>query len=336
MEKGIEAFISKHPDTFQRRIRCGIPPEFRWEVWKAAVRFEDIRSSASKDTYQQLCERQSRWSHLITMDISRTFPQHEDFNEDQQAALWRILNAYANLNQKVGYCQGMNFIAGLLLIVSKSEIESFWMLVCLMEVGKLNGFYKEKFPLLRLYLSAFDVLLAETVPELREHFIAENVQPEVYLHQWFLTLLINCLPLPTVLIIWDVIVCDGLPRILSITVAILKVLEGALIHMHFEDIVKFFKAMKSGDDESSATKIGHLLIKQSNQIDIPPHILEKLQTPEEHVEREEMAIWKPAMLPAMSFEDRWLEVAAGASYSFEAYLKGLGVELGAGMMGREK
>lgn len=323
MQRGIEPFIAQHPDTFQRRVRRGIPAEFRWEVWKAAVRFEDARSSAPKGTYQRLHERENRWSHLISIDISRTFPEHADFNEDLQAALWRILNAYANLNRDVGYCQGMNFIAGLLLLVSKSEDETFWMFVRLMEDGKLNGFYKEKFPLLRLYLRAFDQLVAETIPELREHFIAENVQPAVYLHQWFLTLFINCLPLPTVLIIWDVIVCDGLPVIMSITVSLLKVLKNVLMNMHFEDIVKFFKTMKAGDEECDATMIGQLLIKQSNRIDIPPHILQQLQTPEKHVDEDRFNDnWEPAMISPMESD-----VASGSSSSFGAYLRGLGADM---------
>merc|ERR1719262_1617698 len=135
-----------------------------------------------------------------------------------QGKLLRVLHAYANHNTSVGYCQGMNFVAGLLLLVSGSEEEAFWMFVCLMDNGKLAGFYKENFPRLRLYLQAFDQLLAEVLPDLRAHFIHEDVQPAVYLHQLFLTLFVNYLPQQTVLLIWDVIIVDGLQAILSITV----------------------------------------------------------------------------------------------------------------------
>ena len=75
----------------------------------------------------------------------------------------------------------MNFIAGLLLLVSQAnELETFWMFVSLMQLRGLNGFYKDKFPMLRVYLKAFDKLLEEQLPELRNHFKQENVQPAVY------------------------------------------------------------------------------------------------------------------------------------------------------------
>lgn len=45
-----------------------------------------------------------------------------------QAALRRVLRAYSYYDRDVGYCQGMNFIAGMFLTLM-SEEESFWLLV---------------------------------------------------------------------------------------------------------------------------------------------------------------------------------------------------------------
>merc|ERR1711957_166193 len=132
---------------------------------------------------------------------------------------------------------------------------------------------------LRVYLRACDRLVAETVPELRAHFIAESVQPAVYLHQWFLTLFINCFPLSMVMIIWDVIVCEGLPVILRIAVSILQVLEDSLLSMRFEEIIKFFKMMKTYDDEDgelNAFRIGQLLMKHTEHVQISDRTLEYL------------------------------------------------------------
>merc|ERR1719401_2142388 len=175
----------------------------------------------------------------------------------------------------------MNFVAGLLLLVSESEEESFAVLVRLMDSRQfgLSGFYRDRLPLLRRYLRACDRLVAETVPELRDHFIKENVQPAVYLHQWFLTLFINCFPLSMVMIIWDVIICEGLPVILRIAVSILQVLKDSLLTMHFEEIIKFFKMMKTYDDEDgelNAFRIGQLLMKHTEHVEIPDRTIEYL------------------------------------------------------------
>eukprot|EP00927_Polykrikos_kofoidii_P071585 TRINITY_DN67844_c0_g1_i1.p1 TRINITY_DN67844_c0_g1~~TRINITY_DN67844_c0_g1_i1.p1 ORF type:complete len:466 (-),score=77.97 TRINITY_DN67844_c0_g1_i1:76-1473(-) len=276
MDADISQYMRHYPDRFHRRVRRGIPSRFRWQVWKAAVHFQEYEMPVD---FRDLSHRRNDWTHAIETDIGRTFPELEAFDDCQQQRLLRVLNAYASYNPEVGYCQGMNFVAGLLLLVSDHEEESFGVLVCLMDRLKLSGFYSRTLPLLRRYLRACDRLVADTVPELREHFIQENVQPAMYLHQWFLTLFINCFPLSMIMIIWDVIICEGLPVILRIAVAILQVLKDSLLSMHFEEIIKFFKMMKTCEDEDGELdpfRIGQLLMKHTDHVVIPERVLEYL------------------------------------------------------------
>jgi hypothetical protein len=56
-----------------------------------------------------------------------------------QAALRRVLRAYSYYDPEVGYCQGMNFIAGMFLTLMPEE-EAFWMLV-----GQFNWYSHPKF-----------------------------------------------------------------------------------------------------------------------------------------------------------------------------------------------
>jgi len=281
IDMGISQYMKLHPDRFHRRVRRGIPQRFRWQVWKAAVRLNECERLPQPGDYPTLSQTENNWTTLIEIDISRTFPELRSFDANWQQRLLRVLNAYAGFNPHVGYCQGMNFVAGLLLLASDSEEESLAVLTCLMDSARfrLSGFYRERLPLLRRYLRACDKLVAETVPELREHFIKENVQPAVYLHQWFLTLFINCFPLSMVMIIWDVIICEGLPVILRIAVSILQVLKDSLLSMQFEEIIKFFKMMKTYDDEDgelNAYRIGQLLMKHTEHVQIPDRTLEYL------------------------------------------------------------
>lgn len=279
MDEGIARYMREHPDRFHRRVRRGIPPEFRWRVWKAAVRLDDAWPSVD---YHSLCEKETQWTPSIVMDVTRTFPDVKAFDDVQQQRLKRVLNAYASCNPEIGYCQGMNYVAGLLLLVSHNEEESFFVFTQLMEHEDfgLAGFYVGKLPLLRRYLRACESLVADTLPELREHFIKQSVQPAVYLHQWFLTLFINCFPISMVMILWDVIMCEGLPVILRIAVSILQVLKDSLLSMEFEDIIKFFKMMKTYHDEDGelgAVKIGQLLMKHTEHVHIPDDTLQYLR-----------------------------------------------------------
>lgn len=279
IDQGLPEYIQAHPDRFRRRARRGVPPAFRWRVWKAAVGLEDAKSrpGALPHNYDELCRKPNKWTPLIEIDICRSFPELKTFDSEQEQRLLRLLNGFANHRPEVGYCQGMNFVAGLLLLVSENEEESFGVFTCLMDTKGLAGFYRDKLPLLRRYLQACDRLVKDAVPDLREHFIKENVQPAVYLHEWFLTLFINCFPLSMVKIIWDTIVVEGLPVILKIAVSTLQVLKDSLLAMHFEDIIKFFKMMKTYDDddgELNAVRIGQLLVRHTEHVSIPDSVLE--------------------------------------------------------------
>lgn len=285
MEQGVSKFMVERPDVFRRRVRRGIPTEYRWDVWKAAARTEE---RAQPGRYQRLLEVENQWTRPIEIDIPRTFPEMPLFDKEQQQSLLRILHAYANLNPDVGYCQGMNFVAGLLMLVCQhedfrqtprleKEEETFWMFVCLMEDRRLSGFYKRRFPLLRRFLWAFDELVKVALPDLRDHFQRENVQHAVYLHQWFLTLFINCLPLPMVLVFWDVMVCIGLDTLLPITVSLLRELKDVLLNMQFEDIVRFFKTMRMSEPDCDPASIGTMVVYQSDRIDMPLRIINMLR-----------------------------------------------------------
>ena len=95
--------------------------------------------------------------HLSTIqrDLDRSFPYEAYFDKEKygnigQAALQRILAKFAAKNPKIGYCQGMNFVTGFLLMVSGgSEIEVFCFLQVLCEKFKLGGFYSEGMPELK-------------------------------------------------------------------------------------------------------------------------------------------------------------------------------------------
>ena len=82
---------------------------------------------------------------------------------------------YANMDGSVGYCQGMSFVAGFVLLVVPEEEEAFWLLHCLLERLDLKSFYREPFQLLRVYVLAFDKFFRLTIPDLSRHFDEERV-----------------------------------------------------------------------------------------------------------------------------------------------------------------
>uniref|UniRef100_A0A8C6SB59 Si:ch211-266k8.4 n=1 Tax=Neogobius melanostomus TaxID=47308 RepID=A0A8C6SB59_9GOBI len=74
----------------------------------------------------------------IALDLQRSFPTHRSLlgNSPEaiegQAKLFRVLIAYARYNPEVGYCQGMSYIAAVLLM-QLAEEEAFWALTALLD-----------------------------------------------------------------------------------------------------------------------------------------------------------------------------------------------------------
>ncbi len=72
----------------------------------------------------------------MLQDLPRTFPGENRWlaSPEGQEALRRILVGYSVHNPKVGYCQSMNYVAAvLLLVLDKSEEDAFWLLDVLLD-----------------------------------------------------------------------------------------------------------------------------------------------------------------------------------------------------------
>ncbi|KAJ1608295.1 TBC domain-containing protein [Cryptosporidium canis] len=310
--KGLDYFVSEHPKTLRRRLARGVPQDFRWRIWGSLLRISSIDSGgqvnshlskslqSSKFYLEMFMVRENRdlqatgqtkstiyynyydyaakflnkYSPLISIDVPRTFPELNIFRDQaSQECLFRVLNATANHIPDVGYCQGMNFIAALLLITSNFDQErSFYSLILILETYGLSGFYKDQFPLLTKYIQAFDVLFQSNIPKLWRHFQDEGIYDPVYLHPWFLTLFVSTLPLKTVVIIWDYLLANGLQSLIAIAIALLKTLESALIGQPMENIIQFFKSLRISVGINDVT-CARMLLSKAKNIHISEEIL---------------------------------------------------------------
>jgi hypothetical protein len=103
-----------------KAIQRGIPSTLRGIMWQLM--------SSSKDpdleqVYSSLLKQTSSHEKAISRDLSRTFPNHEYFKEGGvpgtgtgQENLFNVVKAYSLYDEEVGYCQGLQFIVGPLLL----------------------------------------------------------------------------------------------------------------------------------------------------------------------------------------------------------------------------
>lgn len=123
-------------------LRRGVPKTKRGQVWQLFMqqnRLGGMSYAPAPDTpYEELLRRLTSQQHAILIDLGRTFPNHEYFSGplgSGQLALFNLLKAYSLLDPAVGYCQGLSFVAGLLLMHMEEE-EAFEALRYLMfELG---------------------------------------------------------------------------------------------------------------------------------------------------------------------------------------------------------
>jgi hypothetical protein len=109
----------KLPHLLSAKIRAGVPQPLRGLVWQtmsqsSATNLESLYEQLSSDDAEK-----SRYERIINRDLARTFPNVDMFKLDGgsgQQAMGRILKAYSMYDAHVGYCQGLAFVVGPLLM----------------------------------------------------------------------------------------------------------------------------------------------------------------------------------------------------------------------------
>ncbi|XP_018673789.2 uncharacterized protein LOC135622480 [Musa acuminata AAA Group] len=221
-------------EELESLVRGGVPMALRGELWQA---FVGVRARRIKGYYDNLLSPEAesgngkehessnntdnnnkmskapercspeKWKGQIEKDLPRTFPGHPALDEDGRNALRRLLTAYARHNPSVGYCQAMNFFAGLLLLLMPEE-NAFWTLVGIID-DYFDGYYSEEMIESQVDQLVLEDLVREKFPKLVNHLDYLGVQVAWVTGPWFLSIFVNMLPWESVLRVWDVLLFGG-------------------------------------------------------------------------------------------------------------------------------
>lgn len=115
------------PRQLLQAIRAGVPRGKRGDIWSyLAQQFSmntapvDVKVFPNFNTpYKVLLKSLTEHQHAIFIDLGRTFPNHMFYKAALgigQLSLFNILKAYSILDPELGYCQGLGFICGVLLL----------------------------------------------------------------------------------------------------------------------------------------------------------------------------------------------------------------------------
>ncbi|GFY97611.1 Ypt/Rab-GAP domain of gyp1p superfamily protein [Actinidia rufa] len=220
--------------TLKRLIRKGIPPVLRPKVWFSLSGAAKKKSTVPESYYNDLTKavegKVTPATRQIDHDLPRTFPGHTWLDTPEgQGALRRVLVGYSFRDSDVGYCQGLNYVAALLLLVMKTEEDAFWMLAVLLENVLVSDCYTNNLSGCHVEQRVFKDLLIKKCPRIAAHLEALEFDVSLVATEWFLCLFSKSLPSETTLRVWDVLFYDGAKVLFHVALAIFKMKEEELL-----------------------------------------------------------------------------------------------------------
>ena len=246
IEKNIRDFYKNEKKYFLYISINSCPKILRSLIW---ITLSEYIPLERKDKYYNYLKNENTnpiYLEQIEKDIYRTFKEHK--TEKEIKSLKNILVAFTNLASEIGYCQGMNFIAGFLLdITSFNEIDAFYLFTHIL--GKIRGYFIQDFPLFNYHLYIFNYYFKQFFPKLEKHFINLEFPLELWFGKWIQTLFIINFPFEETCRIWSCLFVYGFDFIIPLSLSIVYYLEDNLLKLNdSSDIMYFLKESLSPKD----------------------------------------------------------------------------------------
>lgn len=269
-------------------LKEGVPKSRRGEIWQfLALQYRLRHRLPNKhqppDTsYKELLKQLTAQQHAILVDLGRTFPTHPYFSVQLgagQLSLFNLLKAYSLLDKEVGYCQGISFVAGVLLL-HMSEEQAFEMLKFLMYDLGFRKQYRPDMMSLQIQMYQLSRLLHDYHRDLYNHLEENEISPSLYAAPWFLTLFASQFPLGFVARVFDIIFLQGTEVIFKVALSLLSSQEALVMECeNFENIVEFLKStlpdMNTTEMEKIITQVFEMDIsKQLHAYEVEYHVLQ--------------------------------------------------------------
>jgi len=237
----------KKTRTLKRFIRKGVPSNLRTVCWMTVSGAETLRKE-SRSSYEQLKKKNnnSQLIESIQIDLPRTFPDNIYFlnQEELPNKLYNVLATFAHQNTEIGYCQGLNYIAGMILLATKDEAATFWLLKVLTE-QILPKYYIRTMSGLLVDLDVLNELVQKSEPIVHRHIINVGMPWAMGTTKWFICLYADVLPTETVLRIWDCLFFEGSKIIFRVALTLIKIhKEAILATSDLSELMAVFRNMK--------------------------------------------------------------------------------------------
>ncbi|KFV66677.1 TBC1 domain family member 2A, partial [Dryobates pubescens] len=199
--------------------------------------------------YQRLLRQSKATEHpacrQIELDLPRTLTNNKHFASPTSQLiprLRRVLLAFSWHNPAIGYCQGLNRLAAVALLVLEDEETAFWCLVHIVENLMPADYYSDTLITSQVDQRVFKDLLSEKLPRLTAHFEQYQIDVSLITFNWFLVAFVDSLVSDILLRVWDAFLYEGTKVIFRYALAIFKYNEEEILRIH--DSVEIYQYLR--------------------------------------------------------------------------------------------
>ncbi|XP_058434056.1 TBC1 domain family member 2A isoform X5 [Marmota monax] len=229
-------------------LRAGVPREHRPRVWRWLVHLR-VQHLHTPSCYQELLRRGQACEHpaarQIELDLNRTFPNNKHFTCPTSSfpdKLRRVLLAFSWQNPAIGYCQGLNRLAAVALLVLEEEESAFWCLVAIVETILPADYYSKTLTASQVDQRVLQDLLSEKLPRLMAHLGQHRIDLSLVTFNWFLVVFADSLISDILLRVWDAFLYEGTKVVFRYALAIFKYNEEEILRL--QDSLEIYQYLR--------------------------------------------------------------------------------------------
>ncbi|KAK9478003.1 rab-GTPase-TBC domain-containing protein [Lipomyces japonicus] len=233
---------------FKTLVLGGIPVVYRSKLWSECCGADGLKVPG---VYDELVNSEHEIEALsqIDLDLYRTMPTNVFFGGKGPGVqkLKRVLLAFSKRNTEIGYCQGMNMIAAILLLTHATEEDAFWSFASLIENILPSGYFSPPLLTSRADQRVLKQYLRELQPKLFDHLDYLGVDIEAITFNWFLSCFTDCLPAEVLFRIWDVFMCvEGEVYLFRVALALFRISTKSIMALRTAgEVYSYMKDMAS-------------------------------------------------------------------------------------------
>lgn len=229
---------------YEQKLKQYKNPEIRKQLWQIALdtKNEKVEYEEYLAKFVENIDKYKKFDNQISLDVRRSFQDNLNLSSSQ---LTSILRAYVALNPELGYCQGMNYLAGTFSVVLQDENSTLRSLSALISKLSLRPLYLQENHMRELFFYQLDRLIQLYLPSLHSTFYIAGIWPRLYSIPWFLTLFSGSFKKQESLVIklWDLILYKGWKVVFKTSLVILDNLAHHLIGRDFDEIMSVLSEM---------------------------------------------------------------------------------------------